>query len=527
MLLLKQLKVPVSKDETDALRTKIIKELHMKPEDLISVEIIKKSVDARKKDQIFFVYNVAIKTSLSEDVILKKKHKVEVLPYKKEAYVIPKLSKESSKDIVIVGAGPAGLFAAYYLALSGCKPILLERGKDVDARKKDIDEFWKNGVLNTKSNVQFGEGGAGTFSDGKLNTLVKDTAGRNRFVLETFVKFGAPEEILYDYKPHIGTDILITVIKNLREELLRLGVDIRFESKVEDFIITQGRMISLVLENKEIIPCKHVVLAVGHSARDTFYKLYEKNVKMVAKEFAVGFRVEHERRFIDYHQYGEYADILGSAPYKLACKLNNGRGVYSFCMCPGGYVVNSSSEEKHLVVNGMSYSKRDGKNSNSAIIVSVGEKEFDMNHPLSGIEYQRKLESLAYELGKGKIPQQLLGDFVNHKESTGFGAFSSAHKGEAAFADLNPLFSEEMRESFIDGMKLFDKKMKGYYNEEAILSGVESRTSSPIRILRNEDFMSDVKGLYPCGEGAGYAGGITSAAMDGLKVAERIAKFYL
>ncbi len=527
MLLLKQLKVPVSKDETGSLRNKIIKELHIKDSELVSFQTLRKSVDARRKDQIFYVYNVVVEVSAKEDSLLKKRFKIQVEPYQRQGYEIPKASKDSSGDIVIVGAGPAGLFAAYYLALAGLKPILLERGKDVDARKKDIEEFWKTGVLNTESNVQFGEGGAGTFSDGKLNTLVKDTAHRNTFVLETFVKFGAPQEILYDYKPHIGTDILLSVIKKMREELIRMGVSIRFESKVEDFIITQGRIVSLVLENKEIIPCKHVVLAIGHSARDTFYKLYEKKVKMTAKEFAVGFRVEHKRSFIDEHQYGQYAPILGSAPYKLACKLNNGRGVYSFCMCPGGYVVNSSSEENHLVVNGMSYSKRDGKNSNSAIVVSVGDKEFDLNNPLAAIEYQRKLERLAYDLGKGKIPQQLFGDFFSMKESAGYGSFASEHKGVAAFADLNPLFSEEMRDSFVEGMRLFDKKMKGFYDEEAILSGVESRTSSPIRIVRNEDFMSDVKGLYPCGEGAGYAGGITSAAMDGLKVAERITKFYL
>ena len=527
MLLLKQLKVPVSKDETGSLRKKIIKELHISDADLLSFQIIRKSVDARKKNQILFVYNVVIETSLREESLLKKKYRIQVEPYEKEVYVVPKAKNRDSKDIVIVGAGPAGLFAAYEMALAGLTPILLERGRDVDSRKKDIEEFWKTGVLNTKSNVQFGEGGAGTFSDGKLNTLVKDSSGKNRFVLETFVKFGAPEEILYDYKPHIGTDILISVIKNMREALLQMGVDIRFESKVEDFIITQGRIISLVMENKEIIPCKHVVLALGHSARDTFYKLYERKVKMTAKEFAVGFRVEHERSFIDYHQYGDFADVLGSAPYKLACKLDNGRGVYSFCMCPGGYVVNSSSEENHLVVNGMSYSKRDGKNSNSAIVISVGEKEFDLNQPLAAIEYQRKLESIAYDLGSGKIPQQLFGDFLAKKSSTGFGAFDSAHKGEACFADLNPLFSDEMRDSFVEGMKWFDHKMNGFYNEEAILSGVESRTSSPIRIVRNQDFMSDVKGLYPCGEGAGYAGGITSAAMDGLKVAEQIIKFYL
>ena len=527
MLLLNQLKVAVSKNEMASLKKKIAKELHINEDAILSVLILRKSVDARKKDQIFFVYNVSVSTSVSEKEILKKKHKVEVLPYEPKEYKIPKANKEYNNDIVIIGAGPAGLFAAYYLALCGLKPIVLERGKDVDARKQDILDFWETGVLNTKSNVQFGEGGAGTFSDGKLNTLVKDSKGRNRFVLETFVKFGAPEEILYDFKPHIGTDILIDVIKNLRNELIQLGVTIRFESKVEDFVFAQGRVLGVVLENKETISCKHLILAIGHSARDTFFTLHEKKVNMSAKEFAVGFRVEHKREFIDRHQYGDFAELLGSAPYKLACKLNNGRGVYSFCMCPGGYVVNSSSEENHLVVNGMSYSKRDGQNSNSAIVVSVGPKEFDLNDPLSAISYQRQLEHKAYELGGGRIPQQLLGDYVLERASTGYGSFASEHKGKSAFCDLTGLFSKEIRDSFLQGMELFDHKMRGFFNEEAILSGVESRTSSPIRIWRDDCFMSSVKGLYPCGEGAGYAGGITSAAMDGLKVAEKISEFYV
>ncbi len=526
MILLKQVKVLVSDQPKQALKNKILKELKLQKDEVLSMEILRQSVDARKKQELFYVYNVALQLRDKEDLILKRKYKFSVEPYEKIPFEIPFVSDKHHEKIAVIGAGPAGLFCAYYLALAGFKPVLLERGKKVEERKADVEEFWNNGKLLSSSNVQFGEGGAGTFSDGKLNTLVKDKTGRNTFVLETFVKFGAPSNILYDFKPHIGTDILIDVIKNLREELIRLGCEIRFETKVEDFVFKSGGLVGLILESKEEIPCTKAVLAVGHSARDTFETLYHKKIEMTAKEFAVGFRVEHERSFIDEHQYGSFAEKLGAAPYKLATKLKNQRGVYSFCMCPGGYVVNSSSEEGFLAVNGMSYSGRDGLNSNSAIVVSVGANEYDLKDPMAGIAYQRSLEKKAFELGKGKIPQQLYGDYLAKRPSVSYGGFSSMHKGAASFADLSGLFSADMRTSFIEGMNLFEHKMKGFASEEMILSGVESRTSSPIRILRDENFMSNMKGLYPCGEGAGYAGGITSAAMDGIKVAQSIVAAY-
>ena len=527
MLVLNQIKVAVSENEIQNLKMKIAKELHISESEILNLKILRKSVDARKKDSLFYVYNVALSVSGNENRFLKKKYKFSVDTYKPKEYKIPKASKESDSSVVVIGAGPAGLFAAYYLALSGLKPIILERGKDVDARTKDVETFWNDGRLLPSSNVQFGEGGAGTFSDGKLNTLVKDTTGRNTFVLETFVKFGAPSEILYDFKPHIGTDVLRNVIKNLRMELQRLGCEIRFETKVSDFVFAQGRLIGLVLEDQSRLSCSKAVLAIGHSARDTFETLYNRNITMLAKEFAVGLRVEHKRSFMDEHQYGSYAKILGAAPYKVATKLENGRGVYSFCMCPGGYVVNSSSEEGGLVVNGMSYNGRDGQNSNSAIVVSVGAGEYDLNDPMAAIAYQRSLEKKAFELGNGKIPQQLYGDFLEKKKSISYGGFISTHKGEAVFSDLTTLFSEDIRNSFIEGMNVFNRKISGFASDDVILSGVESRTSSPIRIMRDENFMSNMKGLYPCGEGAGYAGGITSAAMDGLKVAEKITELYL
>ncbi|MCR5545208.1 MAG: FAD-dependent oxidoreductase [Lachnospiraceae bacterium] len=526
MIILKQFKVPVTKTPEETLREKIIKEFKISKEDLETVEILRQSVDARKKSNLFYVYNVSVQLKNNEDKILKRKYKFSVEPYCPTPYSVSAASQKNKGNIVVIGAGPAGLFAAYYLALSGLKPILLERGKKVEEREEDVLNFWKEGKLLLSSNVQFGEGGAGTFSDGKLNTLVKDKTGRNRFVLETFVKFGADASILYDFKPHIGTDVLITVIRNLRNELLSLGCEIRFETKVEDFIIEDRTLKAVRLKNEEEIPCEACVLAIGHSARDTFATLYQRQVDMKAKEFAIGLRVEHKRDFIDEHQYGPYKSILGAAPYKVATKLENGRGVYSFCMCPGGYVVNSSSEEGLLAVNGMSYSARDGKNSNSAIVVSVGKNEFDLNDPMAAIAYQRSLEKKAYELGSGKIPQQLYGDFLCNRPSKSYGSFSSMHKGDAAFCDLTPLFSKDIKDSFIEGMNRFEQKISGFSNEEIILSGVESRTSSPVRITRDENFISNIKGLYPCGEGAGYAGGITSAAMDGLKIGEEIASHY-
>ncbi|MCR4675416.1 MAG: FAD-dependent oxidoreductase [Lachnospiraceae bacterium] len=522
MILLKQVKVPVTNNPKEALKKKIIKELRISSEELLEFEILRQSVDARKKTDLFFVYNVCVSIKGNEDKFLKRKYKFCIEPYHPVVYRYGYISKKPSNNTVIIGAGPAGLFAAYYMSLSGLCPVLIERGKKVEDRKKDVIEFWETGRLNPDSNVQFGEGGAGTFSDGKLNTLVKDKTGRNRFVLETFVKFGAPEDILYNFKPHIGTDILIEVIQNLREELLKRGCEIRYETKVEDFLLSEDSLTGVILDSGEIITCENCVLAIGHSARDTFFKLYEKKVDMKAKEFAVGFRVEHKRSFIDEHQYGTYGSLLGAAPYKVATKLKNNRGVYSFCMCPGGYVVNSSSENGLLAVNGMSYSKRDGANSNSAIVISVGKKEFSLDNPMAAIEYQRSLEKKAFELGEGNIPQQLYGDFVAKRPSKSYGSFVSNCKGSAKLCDLSNLFSAEINESFIEGMEQFDRKIKGFTNEEIILSGVESRTSSPVRITRDENFMSNMKGLYPCGEGAGYAGGITSAAMDGLKVGEEI-----
>ena len=430
--------------------------------------------------------------------------------------------------------GPAGLFCGLALARKGYRPILLERGEDVDTRTERVAKFWKTGELNPSSNVQFGEGGAGTFSDGKLNTLVKDTFGRNREVLRILTEFGADPSICYANKPHIGTDVLSHIVKSIRKEIESLGGQVRFLSQVTDFEITEGKLTAVTVNNTERIPVQAAVAAIGHSARDTFETLYGKQVSMEAKPFAVGFRIQHPQTMINESQYGmAECKELGPASYKLTAQTSYGRGVYSFCMCPGGYVVNASSEEKRLAVNGMSYHDRAGENANSALIVTVNPEDFSHDikgreevHPLAGIHFQRELEEKAYEAGNGKIPVQLYGDFKDGKISEKFGKVHPAFCGEYQFADLRKILTNELSEAFIEGMESFRKKIKGFDRPDAILAGVESRTSSPVRIPRGETLESSVRGLYPCGEGAGYAGGITSAAMDGLKVAEELIRRY-
>ncbi len=534
--------------------------LRVSKQEILEFDIIRQSIDARKKPEIFYSYTVEISVNKEDKVLataLKKKAiKEQIQKSDRVVYRFPVVEKSVNHEpIVIVGAGPAGLFCAYFLTLHGYKTILLERGKDVDARQKDVEEFWGTGKLHPNSNVQFGEGGAGTFSDGKLNTLVKDKEGRNRAVLETFVKFGAKESIIYDAKPHIGTDILCEVIKNMRKEIIRLGGEVRFESQVTD-IFTENtgndgenglrHITGVVVNGQETLSCSRLVLAIGHSARDTFSMLYDKKIPMEAKAFAVGFRVEHPQEMINESQYGvKNHNILGAAPYKLAAKASNGRGVYSFCMCPGGYVVNASSEEGRLAVNGMSYSRRNGKNANSAIIVSVTPEDFGDTHPLSGIAFQRMLEQKAYHLAKGKIPVQRYGEFKmrvlqeqkNSREISPLDRIQTISrdeqllqpncKGSYQWSDVSTILPKECNKAFVEGMESFGRQIKGFNRPDAILLGVESRTSSPVRIHRDKDMQSVIKGLYPCGEGAGYAGGITSAAMDGMRVAEAIAKEFM
>ncbi len=498
------------------------------------MRLVRKSVDARKKEDVHFSYTVELEVPAK--VKYKKGGKVEEIT---PVLYAPKAEgKEKITDpIVVIGAGPAGLFCAYLLAKCGLRPLLLERGKAVLERQADVERFWETGILDPNSNVQFGEGGAGTFSDGKLNTMVKDPVGRNRFVLETLVSFGAAEEILYESKPHVGTDVLCTVVKRMREEILRLGGQVRFSARVTDFCFKDGRLSSLMINDDEELRVSAAVLATGHSARDTFEKLYEKAVDMSPKAFAVGFRVEHPQEMIDVSQYGKIADrtLLPPAPYKLTFHAANGRSVYSFCMCPGGYVVNASSEEGRLAVNGMSYAARDGQNANSAILVSVTPADFPSNHPLAGMAFQRRLEERAFQAGGGKIPMQRLGDFASALQQGGEETYlfpqtnrkiESCTKGSTVSADLSGILPRACSEAFLEGMAAFGKKIKGFDAAETILLAVESRTSSPVRIHRDESCQANLKGLYPCGEGAGYAGGIVSAAMDGLRVAEALLKVY-
>lgn len=522
----------------EELEDKICKFLHIKPEALLDYKIQKQSIDARKKPDIFFSYTIDVKVKQESRVLSKMKNKVQKTTVSR--YHIPAHGESAlNRRPVIVGSGPAGLFCAYLLAKAGFRPLLLERGANVDERLSDVETFWKTGKLLPSSNVQFGEGGAGTFSDGKLNTLVKDTQGRNHFVLETFTNHGAPKSILYEQKPHIGTDILIHVVKSMRQSIENLGGEIRFHSQLtdmafeQDIITGQSRIRGITINHKEQLDTDILVLAIGHSARDTFQMLYEKQMNIQAKSFAVGVRIEHPQSMIDACQYGpcamhatQDADLLPSASYKLTAQLENGRGAYTFCMCPGGYVVNASSEENRLAVNGMSYHGRDGINANSAVIVTVTPEDFKEQHPLAGVAFQRELEERAYQQGCGKVPVQCFKDFCENQVTTALGDISPQIKGAYTFANVREIFPKVLGDSLEEGIKLMDHKIQGFAREDAVLSGVESRTSSPVKIVRDENFQSNISGIYPCGEGAGYAGGITSAAMDGMKAAETIIQKY-
>ena len=523
MIKITQLKLPLE-HSFEELEKKVCKMLQIPKNKLYGIEILKRSLDARKMP-LMYNYQLGVFADGEEKIVKKIKNK-DVTLGSLVKYRFPNFGDEELKQKpVIIGAGPAGLFCAYMLARAGFAPILLERGEAVEERQKKVDHFWTTGELDTQSNVQFGEGGAGTFSDGKLNTLVKDNHGRSRFVLKTFVEFGANDDILYESKPHIGTDILVDVVRNMRNEIIQMGGDIRFNSQVTDLRITDGEVSAVEVNHEQWIDTKAVVLAIGHSARDTFQMLLDRQIPMRSKAFAVGVRVEHPQSLINENQYGkDYPDSLPAAAYKLTRKVADDRGVYSFCMCPGGYVVNASSEDEMTAVNGMSYNARAGENANSAMIISVRPEDFGSEEPLAGVEFQRKLERAAYREGKGKIPVQLFGDFCKNQVSTALGDIRPNTKGEWTFGNVRSIFPEHLSAGLEEGIKGCEKLIPGFSREDALLLGVESRTSSPVRIERDNDHLqSEITGIYPCGEGAGYAGGIMSAAMDGIKVAEAIA----
>lgn len=523
----------ISAGEMSVIKKYIEKKLKIKADEIRNIEILKKSVDARKKEQLSFVYQLDIECDNEKKIVSRYKKNDVSLKEKKTIVreINDNIPPENKGQTVIAGFGPAGIFAAYELAKSGYKPIVIERGLDVENRKKTVEKFWNTGELDTECNVSFGEGGAGTFSDGKLNTMVKDRFGYNRKVLETFVRFGAPKEILYLQKPHIGTDKLADVVKNMRLEIERLGGEVRFGVRL-DSINTEKenetqKIVSINVTDRESsqkqeIKCEKLILAIGHSARDTFISLHESDVEMQQKSFAIGVRVEHLQEMIGRNQYGDMYKILPTADYKLTHQTKDGRGVYSFCMCPGGYVVNASSQKGMLAVNGMSNYLRDSKNANSAMVVTVGPEDYESDDVLAGMRFQQKWEKKAYEAAGGKIPVQLFGDFKKDRVSSEFGEVIPETKGEYAFANVRKIIPESVASSIEEGIMAFEKKIKGYSRDDTLLLGIESRTSSPVKILRDESMQSNIRGIYPCGEGAGYAGGITSAAMDGIKIAMQI-----
>ena len=513
MLRINNLKIRNDISETEVIEYAFNK-FHINKNDILNSFISKKSIDARRKDDVHYNYSI--------DIDVKDENKYKKID-KVKKFELPKIqiNRFSSIKPVIVGAGPAGLFAALTFVQNGIKPIVIEQGKPVEQRIKDVEEFKKTGKLNTMSNVQFGEGGAGTFSDGKLTTGINSPFCKK--VLQEFVNFGAPSQIMYLSKPHIGTDNLINIVKNMRNYIISKGGEFLFNEKVTDFEFTNNKITAVYCSKR--IETDSVVLAIGHSSRDTFEKLYSKGVKMEAKEFSVGVRIEHLQSEINKAQYGTITKLqLPPADYKLAYHSPSGHSCYTFCMCPGGQVVASSSEKNTIVSNGMSNFLRDGKNANSALLVGITPNDYESTFPLSGIYFQKNLEENAFILGGNNYnaPVQRVQDFLENKVSDHIGIVKPSYKPGVTLSNLNSLFPDFVNQTLKEGILHFDTKLKGFAHPDSILTGVETRTSSPVRILRNDDLVSNIGGLYPCGEGAGYAGGIMTAAVDGIKCAIKI-----
>jgi len=527
MLRITELKLPLDHPE-NMLKTAILDRLGISTEELITYTIFRQGFDARKRNAILLVYTLDVETTNEQAILnrLQDDPHISLTPDSTYRFVT-QASKDPAQRPVIIGTGPCGLFAGLILAQMGFRPIILERGKEVRERTKDTFGLWRKGVFNPESNVQFGEGGAGTFSDGKLHTQIKDPNHYGRKVLTEFVKAGAPPEILHVSKPHIGTFRLVTVVEQLRATIESLGGEIRFQNRVDDIIIDNGQVRGVTLASGETINTDHVLLAVGHSARDTFKMLYDRGVYIEAKPFSIGFRIEHPQSLIDTCRFGSNAGhpLLGAADYKLVHHCSNGRSVYSFCMCPGGTVVAATSEPGHVVTNGMSQYSRNERNANSGIVVGITPDDYP-GHPLAGIYFQRRLEAGAFKLGGEtyEAPGQLVGDFLAKRPSSALGTVQPSYTPGVHLCDLSSALPDYAIAAIREAIPAFDKKIKGFAMKDAVLTGVETRTSSPIRIKRNEHYQSmNIKGLYPAGEGAGYAGGILSAAVDGIKVAEALA----
>ncbi|MBD8491605.1 NAD(P)/FAD-dependent oxidoreductase [Pseudomonas syringae] len=530
MLRINELKLPLDHPE-EALRSALLERLGIDANELLDFSVFKRSYDARKKSsELLFIYTLDFSVRDEAALLGKLAHDPQVVPAPDVSYTFVGHAPEGfSTRPLVIGFGPCGIFAGLLLAQMGFKPIVLERGKEVRQRTKDTWGLWRKSVLNTESNVQFGEGGAGTFSDGKLYSQIKDPNFLGRKVLHEFVKAGAPDEILYVNKPHIGTFRLTGMVENMRAEIIALGGEVRFEHKVSDLLIDDGQLHGVELANGERIESRHVVLALGHSARDTFRMMHSRGVYMEAKPFSVGFRIEHPQSLIDQARLGKYAGHpkLGAADYKLVYHASNGRSVYSFCMCPGGTVVAATSEPERVVTNGMSQYSRNERNANSGLVVGIDPERDYPGGPLAGIELQERLESLAYTLGGSsyEAPAQLVGDFMAGRPSTALGSVEPSYKPGVKLVDLAEALPAFAIDAIREALPVFDRQIKGYALHDAVLTGLETRTSAPVRITRGADLQSlNVKGLYPAGEGAGYAGGILSAGVDGIRIAEAVAR---
>ena len=537
MIRIQNLSLPLDHGSED-LKRKAAKALGISPAALGAVRLLRRSVDARKKDQVRYICTLGVEVE-NEAALLQSNHSPNITSWTPAPYIFPGVNRTYPLPPVVVGMGPAGLFCALFLARNGLPPILLERGRDVDERTADVEHFWKTGSLSRTSNVQFGEGGAGTFSDGKLNTGTHD--GRIGAVLEEFVRHGAPEDILWQQKPHVGTDVLRSVVKSMRQELLSLGADIRFEHQLTGLRVEDGRLTGIYYDTEqgpvgEALDCDTLILAPGHSARDTFRMLHEAGVPMESKPFAIGCRIEHSQELISLRQYGSAWTKLPPADYKLACHLPNGRSAFTFCVCPGGQVVAAESDYGQVVTNGMSFRARDGGNINGGLLVGVGPGDFEGSDPLAGVRFQEFWERTAWDLGTGGLPPiyapdrpvfhapaQLAGDFLSGRASTAFGKLTPTYRPGVTAVSLDNCLPPYVAESLRSALPLLDQKLHGFADQGAVLTGIETRSSSPVRILRDEELRSPLRGLYPCGEGAGYAGGITSAAVDGIRVAEAVA----